>query len=347
MVEALFGIGAEDDVADETLVRAALARGYVTPEQLEECRAEAARLGGTRDRPTLGRILVQRRALSLDRYIDLLEKSRSDATIPGARIGRYKLVREIAHGGMGVVFEAYDAELKRPVAVKVIREDRASAEIVQRLHREACIVAQLRHPNIVAVHDVGIARDPSGCPVHFIAMDYIDGGTLSGILANPAVSREDRIRMLEDVARAVAYTHSKGVFHRDLKPDNVLVDSDRRVVLTDFGLAHGEGFRSRLTQSRTLMGTPQYMAPEQVDGRTQEIDGRTDIYALGVMMYQLLTNQLPYPEQTPARLFDQINQGNPAPPSRIRASVPREFEVVCLEVYRHALVRFTGTSKPA
>lgn len=325
IVGAVFGIPAEEAAAEESLLQSALARGYISPEQLDACRKEAAGAGDAR--PTLGRILVQQGALSLERYLDLLGES--DGQDAKGRIGKYRLLREVARGGMGIVYEAYDTELKRSVAIKVIREDRESLEIVRRLHREAGIMAQLRHPNIVAVHDVGVARDGSGRPVHFIAMDFIGGETFAS--AFPSASREERLRMLEEVARAVAYAHSKGILHRDLKPENVLIDSERKVLLTDFGLARGDSFRSRLTQSCQMMGTPQYMAPEQVEGRTREIDGRTDVYALGVMMYQCLTDRLPFSSETPVGLFEQINRGTPISPSRIRSTVPREFEIVCLK----------------
>jgi eukaryotic-like serine/threonine-protein kinase len=163
------------------------------------------------------------------------------------RVGKYRLVREIGRGGMGIVYEAEDPELHRRVALKILREAEADPHVIRRLHREAAIAAQLQHPNIVGIYEVGEVTTETGLPQHFIAMAFVDGKTLAELLEEGRTPLPDLVRILEEVTRAVAFAHSRGVIHRDLKPDNILIDSNGRVVLTDFGLAHAESFLSRLT----------------------------------------------------------------------------------------------------
>ncbi len=232
---------------------------------------------------------------------------------------------------MGVVYEAQDPQLRRTVALKVVRELDAGPEHVARLRREATIAAQLRHPNIVGILEVGSDEDALGTSSHFIAMDYIEGKTLASILKERSAERADLVRVLEDVANAVAFAHGKGVVHRDLKPSNVLVEKGGRVVLTDFGLAYADLFSSRLTRTETVMGTPSYMAPEQVEGRNRHIDGRTDVYALGAMLYEIVTGAPPFVGATLAQLYHKIVHADPVPPRIYDKDVDRGLELVCLK----------------
>ncbi len=221
------------------------------------------------------------------------------------RIARYVVRREVARGGMGIVYEAEDPDLRRRVALKVLRDDRASDAVLKRLHREASIVAQLRHPNIVTVHEVGTARDGDRA-LSYIAMDYVDGRTFADVLADRAAPRAELLRILEDVARAVDHAHSRGVVHRDLKPGNVLVETGGRAVLTDFGLARAPDADKRLTLSHDVLGTPHYMSPEQVRGRTREADARADVWGLGVMLYEAVAGRRPFEGRTPAEVYESI-----------------------------------------
>jgi serine/threonine-protein kinase len=249
-----------------------------------------------------------------------------------AMLGRYVLGREVGRGGAGIVYEAEDPELHRRVAVKVLDGERGP-EAVQRLHREAAILAQLRHPNIVAVHEIGAGADASGRPIPFIAMEFVTGGTFADVLRHGRASRADLLALLADVAAGTGHAHSRGVVHRDLKPSNVLIETGppRRVVLTDFGLARADAFRSTLTRTGAVMGTPNYMAPEQVEGRTREIDARTDVYALGAMLYEILTGRTPFTGATAAELFRRILWEDPVPPSTRDRGVPPDLETICLK----------------
>jgi tetratricopeptide (TPR) repeat protein/predicted Ser/Thr protein kinase len=223
-----------------------------------------------------------------------LERLKAFLDDPGERIGKYELLREIAQGGMGVVYLAYDPDLRRSVALKVVRPQDAP-----RLRREAAAAASLRHPNIVTVHEVG---------AHWIAMDYIEGETLARKM--PSLSLAERVGVLETVARAVDFAHGHGVIHRDLKPQNILLDPHGRVVLTDFGLAKMAGGED-LTQTGSVAGTPHYMAPEQVQGRST--GPAADIWSLGVMVYECASGGLPFPGETPLEIYDQIVRRDPRP----------------------------------
>lgn len=249
----------------------------------------------------------------------------------GKRLAKYVLVREVGAGGMGTVYEAQDLELQRRVALKILQEGLVRTRLIQRLHREASLAAQLDHPNIVGIHEVGMIPDESGRTIHYIAMDFIEGKTLDGLIHDRATQRARLLALLEEVAHAVTYAHGKGVIHRDIKPGNVLVDTQGRAILTDFGLARAESTQEKLTASQAVMGTPQYMAPEQVRGRRDEIGKHTDIYALGVMLYEILTGHTPFSGTTNAAMFQKILHEEPLPPSRRRRSVERDLEIICLK----------------
>lgn len=247
------------------------------------------------------------------------------------QLAKYLLTKVVGHGGMGTVYEAQDLELHRRVAVKLLREGLASPRLLKRLHREAAIAAQLSHPNIVGIHEVGMVPAASGETIHYIAMDFVEGSTLADLISKGKTSRRELLRILEDVARAVAYAHGKGVIHRDLKPDNVLVNVEGRAILTDFGLARNEGSHTRLTASQAVMGTPHYMAPEQVRGRQKEIGRCTDVYGLGAILYEILAGHPPFVASTNIGLFQKILNEEPLPPSRLNRGVERDLEVVCLK----------------
>jgi tetratricopeptide (TPR) repeat protein/predicted Ser/Thr protein kinase len=232
---------------------------------------------------------------------------------PPARWGRYEIVREIARGGMSIVYEARDPDAGRSVALKVLK-----GGPLERLRREAQAAARLRHPNVVALHEVG---------PDYLTMDLLRGRTLAAAL--PELSRDARLGVLETVARAVAHAHAQGVVHRDLKPENVMIEPDGRVVLTDFGLARIEGGED-LTRTGTVFGTPHYMAPEQVQG--SDCGPAADVWALGVLLYEVLEGRRPFEAATALAVYDRIVRED-APPlpgdlgailAKALAKAPRE-----------------------
>lgn len=252
------------------------------------------------------------------------------------RIGNYTVLRELARGGMGVVFVARQDGLEREVALKLhlgaaaggkddsLKEARAR----ERFDREAQAVARLRHPHVIQVHEFGHHR---GVP--YLAMDLIQGESLEERLGregaqDPTVA----LKLLAPVAEAVAYAHSQGILHRDIKPANILIDREGRPYLTDFGLARDlSDERDRLTRSGQLLGTPYYMAPEAAAGATKSIDARTDVYALGAVLFQTLTGEPAFVGDSLIELLRSIVSDPATPPSQVQPGIPPELDAVVLQ----------------
>ena len=214
------------------------------------------------------------------------------------KIGRYEIKGEIGRGGMATVYEAYDPRFERTVALKMLpREFMHEAEFRARFTREARTIATLEHPAIVPVYDFG---EEDGQP--FLVMRLMTGGSLSDRLANGPIPIEEAAVILKRLGSALDRAHSMGIIHRDLKPSNVLFDQYGDAFLADFGIVHVSSSTNALTASGSLVGTPTYMSPEQVYGDKQ-LDGRSDIYALGVILFQMLTGNTPYDADTPARMM--------------------------------------------
>ena len=242
-----------------------------------------------------------------------------------ALTAQYELDREIGRGGMGIVYRARDRRLKRIVAIKVLPPELAfRGEIRQRFLREAETAAQLSHPNIVPIYSV----DERDGLVYFV-MACVEGPTLAKRLHDEGrIPVNDTRRILGEVADALSYAHARGVVHRDIKPDNILLDKDDgRAMVTDFGIARAiqEGADSRLTATGVAIGTPAYMSPEQAAG-DREIDGRSDLYALGVVGYQMLAGRLPFQaSSTPSMLMKHISE-RPQPVTSLRAETPPDLQ---------------------
>jgi len=307
----------------------ALFRGYITQAQLEECLREQR--ASSRPLP-LGEVLLRRKYLTSEQLLRLLARQKRFApTAPPLHVGRYRLIRKIGRGGMGVVYEAEDPELRRRVALKLLKEGEADPAAVERFRREAAIAAQLRHPGIVGVHEIGTFEPGPGRVQHYIAMDLVDGKTLADLLAEGRTDRAELLRILEDVARAVAHAHSRGVVHRDLKPNNVLVEPGGRVMLSDFGIACAQSFSTPLTRTDMIVGTPQYMAPEQIEAGGAQPGPAADVYALGVLLFEVLTGRVPFDAKNPVKLFQKILSDAPTRPGRIGRRVGQDLEVICLK----------------
>jgi serine/threonine-protein kinase len=236
----------------------------------------------------------------------------------------YELDRELGRGGMGIVYRAKDRRLKRTVAVKLLPPELAfRGEIKSRFLREAETAAQLSHPNIVPIYSVDEREG-----LVFFVMACVDGVTLAKRLSDEGrLPIDDARRIMREVADALAYAHGRGVIHRDIKPDNILLDRESgRAMVTDFGIARAvqEGADSRLTATGVAIGTPAYMSPEQAAGDRQ-IDGRSDLYSLGIVGYQMLAGQLPFQaSSTPSMLMKHITE-RPVPISELRAEIPQDF----------------------
>lgn len=244
-------------------------------------------------------------------------------------LGPYRLLRQIGEGGMGVVWLAREDALDRDVAVKILRTELdRSAEATERLKREAQAAARINHPSVVTVFGAG--QDGA---VRWLAMEFVEGRPLDEVIAEARregkpLGFDEAIRWCRDVARGLEAAHAEGVVHRDIKPANILVSADG-VKLVDFGLAHESG-RLTMTQTGTFRGTPFYASPEQVAARRVSIDERTDVYSLGVTLYELATGSVPFVGETREQVFQQILMKEPPAPRRRNEAVSRDLETVIL-----------------
>lgn len=246
------------------------------------------------------------------------------------RFGDFELHREIGRGGMGVVYEAQQRSVNRRVALKIlspwISQDAAART---RLEREAQALAKLRHPHIVTLFSSG---QEDG--VHYFVMDFVPGKTLDAILeqardAGKRVSIPQLLRWNAQIARALEYAHGAGIVHRDIKPANIRITSDGNAMLLDFGLARDASAKT-LTMTGSFQGSPFYASPEQIEAHRARIDARTDIYSLGVTLYECVTGRVPFQGETPEQIFHQILRNEPVPPRRWNRGISKELEAVIL-----------------
>jgi TolB-like protein/predicted Ser/Thr protein kinase len=252
---------------------------------------------------------------------------------PGSVLGeRYRIEEFLGFGGMGSVYKAVDLELDRVVALKVIRPHLADdPNVLQRFKQEIILSREVTHRNVVRIFDMGQADD-----TRFISMEFIEGTNLHALLKERgALPSEEAIEIVEQVCLALDAAHQQGVVHRDLKPANIMLEPDGRVVVMDFGIARSLE-SSGMTQTGALLGTPDYMSPEQVKG--EAVDARSDLFALGIILYQLLTGELPYKGNTPMAAMYTRTQKRAAPVRDLKPDLPGFLgDVVgrCLEIPVH------------
>jgi eukaryotic-like serine/threonine-protein kinase len=246
---------------------------------------------------------------------------------PAPSVSGYEILGELGRGGMGVVYKARQVRLNRPCALKMILGGgHASAESAARFLTEAQAIAQLQHPHIVQIHHIGEA---DGLP--FFELEYVPGGSLDRRLNGTPWSARRAAALIEPVTRGVAEAHRQGIVHRDLKPGNVLLAADGTPKITDFGLAKSLDSDSGLTRTDSIMGSPGYMAPEQAEGKTKQVGPPADVYALGVILYELLTGGPPFRGTTALEILDQVKNAEPVAPSRQVAGLPRDVETIALK----------------
>jgi serine/threonine protein kinase len=330
-----------------TLARAAVGRGWLTSEQVREAQAERSHdlASGLTQARSIENILVAKGYLSGQQLVTLLDEQRSappsrpSAGAPErlAALGKYQIARELGRGGMGLVYEALDTSLRRKVAVKLLlaspnADDAERALDEERFLREAQLSASLKHPHIVGVYEAGVVDGR-----RFLAMELIDGQSMSKWRKAGSVTIRQQVTLLRDVALAVDYAHRQGVIHRDLKPDNILVDGKNQPHVSDFGLAKtlGQDVSVSLTASGMIMGTPAYMSPEQAQA-LKTLDHRTDVYALGVILYETLTGRLPFTGETAIEILMKASKNPvPRPSSAVKpgaaAAIDKAVENICLK----------------
>ncbi len=283
---------------------------------------------------------------SLDRVSDLVidslrslagdedQPSLIAASLPmPSRVGEYEILDELGRGGMGVVYKARHAQLRRVVALKMLLGGEFARESYRaRFRAEAEAVARLQHPNIVQIFDIGEWHTVStGTPVAYFTLEYAEGGSLNTRLDGKPQPHGTSVELLLTLAWAVHYAHGQGVVHRDLKPSNVLLTADGQPKLCDFGVAKvltGTGLE---TLAGVLVGTPEYMAPEQADGQALHVGPAADVYALGAILYTMLTGRPPFQSASVVETLAQVRFQEPVSPRRLRPSVPRDLETICLK----------------
>jgi len=276
-----------------------------------------------------------------------IEHLRSISDVPDFSTTKYRVVKEIARGGMGTVYLAQDVELGREVAVKVLNLPELNSDLARRMVREAQIIAGLEHPGIVPVHDVGTLRDGRV----FYAMKFVRGNRLDEY-ANQSAGLKERLRKFQSVCDAVAFAHAHGVVHRDLKPQNIMIGSFGEVLVLDWGVAkllskvrevaseadtlmlvtkpEAPAENSIDTLQGTIIGTPPYMSPEQSDGEVQHVDERSDIYSLGAILYFLLSDQPPAQKSTARSPGNAASRSIPSP-RQVNSKVSKRAEAICLK----------------
>lgn len=260
---------------------------------------------------------------------------------PGQMLGPYRIINQIGQGGMATVYKAYQPSMDRNVAIKVLPGQLAeSAEFVQRFQQEARIIANLEHPHILPVFDFGESEG-----VTYFVMRFLEGGTLKDRMKDGPLSWDEIDRLFTQLAEALGYAHDRGIVHRDLKPANALIDSNGNLFLTDFGIAKLlESASPRLTQTDAVMGTPAYISPEQAQALT--VDRRSDIYSLGIILYEMVTGRVPFTADTPlAVILKQVSDPLPLPTS-IKPDLPASVERVILKALaKNPHDRFSSTTE--
>lgn len=241
-------------------------------------------------------------------------------------LGDYELLREIGRGGMGIVYEARQISLGRTVALKMLSATQLhSLSGRRRFQVEVRASARLCHPGIVPVYEAG---DLDGQP--YFTMEYVAGPSLAEHLSQGPLPLRQAVDLVRQVAEAIAHAHHHGILHRDLKPSNILLDGQQRPRVTDFGLAKCLEDGTSLTVSGEILGTPSYMAPEQAAGQASRIEPRSDVYALGAILYELLTGRPPFLGATFAETLEQVRHQEPVPPEKLNYRIPFELSTICL-----------------
>src|SRR6516225_6832761 len=245
---------------------------------------------------------------------------------PPAAFGRYQVRGVLGAGGFGAVYLGHDTQLDRPVAIKVLHAEARTARAEgEPALQEARRLAQLRHPGIVAVHDVGVHEGQV-----YIVSDYLDGLNLGQWLREHRPAWPEAARIAAAVADALAHAHARLIIHRDVKPANMLLTAESAPVLVDFGLALGET-QAGGAEKGVVAGTPEYMSPEQATGTAHRIDGRTDVYSLGVVLYEMLTGRVPFRATHLRELLRQVCEDQPQPPRQLVGDIPPELARACLK----------------
>ena len=242
---------------------------------------------------------------------------------PLKTVGHFELISRVGMGSFGAVWKAHDVQLDRTVAVKIPRRGRLDPIEETQFIREARVAAQLSHPHIVSVYEIGREKETL-----YIVSDFIRGVALSEMIAARSFSTSETVELCAKVCRALDHAHAQGVIHRDLKPSNILMDEQNEPHLTDFGLAKRDIGELTMTVDGQILGTPAYMSPEQAAGEAHHVDRRTDIYSVGVMLFEMLTGELPFRGSAQMQIHQKLTD-DPPDPRKLTSSIPRDLATIC------------------
>jgi serine/threonine-protein kinase len=308
---------------DDLLAQIAVVRKVATPEQIRECQADQDAARGRGEVLTLSEAMVRRGLVDGRTLEDLLrEQWLVGEGVPA--LPRYEVREKLGEGAVAVVYRAVDTQLKRDVAIKVLRKEVGENEVVRkRFHREAEAAGGLFHPNVVTVYDAGEAGGRM-----YIVMELVEGRPLSQLLAQSRPDLREMARLLEKAARGLGAAHAKGVVHRDVKPANIIVGPTGEPKVGDFGLATRPEGDVALTKLGAMLGTPLYMAPEQIRGKST---ARTDVYALGAILYQMLAGRTPHVGEHVVDIYQKIVNEEPPPPRRVNPSAPEDLSLIAMK----------------
>lgn len=260
-----------------------------------------------------------------DGHTNTIGEQQRDAVAAGTdRLGHFRLEKLLGEGGFGCVYQARDLKLDRTVAIKLPRSGQLTERESSQFLKEARAAAQLRHPNIVGVYETGQCDGAV-----YIATDFIAGQPMDDWLDDHRPSHRESAELCRTLAEALHHAHQRGVIHRDLKPANILLDEDGQPHIADFGLAKREFGETSMTAAGVVMGTPAYMAPEQATGQSHQADARTDIYALGTMLFEMITGERPFRGSTQALLYQVVSEAPPLPRT-IDETIPEDLEAICI-----------------
>jgi hypothetical protein len=259
-------------------------------------------------------------------HFSLVDQTKATRLAPSlSKLGRFELIERIGVGGFGSVWKARDKELDRTVAIKIPRQGAMTPDEQEKFFREARAGAQLRHPNVVPVHEVG--RDGDSI---YIVSDFVRGVTLGDWLTSQRLTCREAAKFCATIADALHHAHERGVIHRDLKPANIMIDAESQPHLMDFGLARREVGEITVTLDGQVLGTPAYMSPEQAQGEAHTADRRSDVYSLGVILYQLLTGELPF-RGNARMIMHQVIHDDPPSPRKLQSGIPKDLETITLK----------------
>ncbi|HYF48739.1 MAG TPA: serine/threonine-protein kinase [Planctomycetota bacterium] len=306
--------------------------GLLNDQQIDAAMAKQQTLKGSGARSRIGEVLIMMNVLNVEQVKKILSEQRkrrqadADKVLPMEYFGEFKLLQKLGEGAMGAVYKAQETLAQRTVALKVLRTNLAGNKgFVERFDRESKMIGGLSHPNIVACHSAGTARG-----VQYMVMEFVDGETLKTRLKRSGGKLPEReaLKVCHYIAQGLAHAHSKGIVHRDIKPDNILLGKDGSVKISDFGTAKSFLDEDSLSMTGTIIGTPHYISPEQVRA-DKDIDHRADLYALGGTLYHLLTGHVPFDASSPLEIMRRHLHDELENPSDINAELsPGAVQIV-------------------